>query len=88
MAMDDSLLQSGIELDRQTRSARTEDANGTGQGHQLRADRKDYFCERDGVQRGCPGAEEKPKRDSVPAPAATGVSGGPVESRTVAVGCR
>ena len=50
MAMDDSLLQSGIELDSQTHATRTEDANGTDEGHRPPADRKDYFCERDGVR--------------------------------------
>ena len=50
MAMDDSLLQSGIELDSQTHSTRTEDADGTDEGHRPPADRKDYFCERDGVR--------------------------------------
>lgn len=50
MAFDDALFQLGMDLDRGSSTAQTEEKHNLAVTHSDSEDRKDYFCERNGVR--------------------------------------
>ncbi len=50
MALDDALFQLGMDLDRGSSTAQTEEKHTLYGSHVSEEDRKDFFCERDGVR--------------------------------------
>ncbi len=50
MAFDDALFQLGMDLDRGSSTAQTEEKHSLTVTHSDSEDRKDYFCERDGIR--------------------------------------
>jgi S-adenosylmethionine decarboxylase len=50
MAFDDALFQLGMDLDRGSSTAQTEEKHALFAANASGEDRKDYFCERDGVR--------------------------------------
>jgi S-adenosylmethionine decarboxylase len=50
MAFDDALFQLGMDLDRGSSTAQTEEKHAFAVTHSDSEDRKDYFCERNGVR--------------------------------------
>lgn len=50
MAFDDALFQLGMDLDRGSSTAQTEEKHSLAVTHSDSEDRKDYFCERNGVR--------------------------------------